>query len=137
MKIVLVLLLTNRYSNIFSQVDVATRLINNDSLQYSIAHKTQSTLKNKNDELVGYYVRIALDKKTKDTLLIKTFDFWKMYLNNPVSDWAANLLLHCLYNREASSIVAIENNRSIWMKVKGNEIKYWEDFFRIKIRQNN
>ena len=71
---------------------------------------------------------VVMEKKLRDSLLQKNFDFWKREFDNPISDWAANLLLYYLYNREASAIIAIEKNKSLWMTAKKNEVSYWERF---------
>ena len=48
-------------------------------------------------------------------------------LKDPKTDWATNLLLYCLYKRDAIEYNVVITDRKKWLLLneKRNEIKYW------------
>jgi hypothetical protein len=54
-----------------------------------------------------------------------TYSDWLNMLNSSKSDWAANLILYQIFDKDAVSFFSF-NNRSKWIKYfKGQDIEYW------------
>ena len=73
-----------------------------------------------------------MSKRIKKQLLKKSLSFWLDNLTNEKSDWATNIVLYYIYEREAMAIAAINDKRENWLQIKENEIEYWGKFLENK-----
>jgi len=64
--------------------------------------------------------------------LSKDVNFWLTKLGNDSTDFAANVLLYYLYDREASIILLIKEKKITWVSMKNEEVEYWKEFFEKK-----
>lgn len=116
-------------SNTFCQSYLTdSTYLKNDSIKYEIVFKTRSILSQKHDKKIGYYIDLDIPKPIKQKLIKKDSIFWINKLSDETSDWAANLVLYYIFDREAVLIKAVENDRTKWMKIRTNEIEYWRKF---------
>ena len=76
---------------------------------------------------------MVIETNIKDTVLWKqlksfTAEQWLCLLNNPKSDWAANLILYQVYEKEAI-LFTMYKKREDWIRYRKNEdIAYWKTF---------
>ena len=58
-------------------------------------------------------------------------DEWIELLLNNKTDWAANLILYDLYERNAVVFNTVIKSRKDWVTVsKDTDVSYWEEFLR-------
>ncbi|OFQ27130.1 hypothetical protein HMPREF2955_04725 [Prevotella sp. HMSC073D09] len=75
---------------------------------------------------VGYRVSVKLTPKQKILIVRMKRGEWLSLLNDETTDYAANILLYYIYNRDA---IVLLHNRSIrdWRDgMKEDDILYWE-----------
>ncbi len=98
--------------------------IDNDKIKYSIVIMScDSCIPISN---IGYRVKVQLSKNEME--IVKKLDYknWIILLQNNKTDWAANLILYYINDRDAS-LLARRNKRELWVKyLKLDDIKYWE-----------
>lgn len=58
---------------------------------------------------------------------------WILLLENPNSDWAANLLLFEKYNMDATEFKIIKTRKE-WLGTKNRAIKYWKNKFKMEAK---
>jgi hypothetical protein len=68
-----------------------------------------------------------MSKAYRNYLLERDTIFWLERLRNENSDWATNLILYYLYDKDASQLI-IFNVRKKWLRIKEDDIKYWKKF---------
>jgi hypothetical protein len=116
-------------STVFCQTYlIDSNYFNNDSIKYQLIFKTRSVLYQKSDQKVGYYINLNIPDSFKKKLMKMDSTFWFKKLEDETSDWATNLVLYYLYDREAILIRTVENDRRKWMKIRKKEIDYWKIF---------
>ena len=112
---------------LFGQTKFKLNDLSKDSIEYNLLLKSSKGANGllKND---GVFISIRFDTIEKQYLKSLKYGEWIRLLQNNQSDWAANLILYCLFEREA----AIFNNgfkREDWVKTMKNEdIVYWKKF---------
>lgn len=112
----------------YSQLDsLEHKFFNNDSIHYDIIYVSHSVLSKESSYISRHYVRIRMPQNYKKYLLGKDTVFWSEHLRDENSDWATNLILYYLFDRDASTMI-IYDKRKKWLNVKKNEIEYWEKF---------
>ena len=75
---------------------------------------------------IGYRVRVKLTPKQDSIIVRMKRREWLSLLNDETTDYAANILLYYIYNRDA---IVLLYNRSIreWRAaMKEDDISYWE-----------
>ena len=75
---------------------------------------------------IGYRVRVKLTPKQDSIIVRMKRREWLSLLNDETTDYAANILLYYIYNRDA---IVLLHNRSIrdWRAaMKEDDILYWE-----------
>ena len=97
--------------------------INNERIKYSIvlmACNSCAPIKN-----IGDRVIINLSKEEKDVIKKMRYSDWKYLLNDNKSDWAANLILYSLYDKDAF-LLSQYNKRQLWVEyLKNDDLKFW------------
>jgi len=98
--------------------------INNEKIKYSIvllACDTCVPITN-----LGERVIVKVTNRQKKILNQIDRKLWISLLSNTDTDWASNLLLYSIFNRNAH-ILSIYNNRGSWVKtLKKDDLDYWE-----------
>ncbi len=87
--------------------------INNKSLKYQIiilACDTCAPISN-----IGYRVLVELSNNERKLIKKISYAEWMRLLISEKSDWAANLILYNLFDRDAS-LLARRDTRSLWLK---------------------
>lgn len=115
-------------SSSYSQFDtLQQKYFSNDSIRYNIIYVSHSVLSKENDHTSKHYVSIRLSKQYRNFLLEKDSSFWFERLRNNDSDWATNLILYYLYDRDATPLTVFKDRKK-WLKIKNDDIKYWHEF---------
>ena len=99
--------------------------INNNKIKYSIGNIACDTcvpIKS-----IGYRIFVSLNKKEQKIIKEIDKETWIYLLSNPKTDWAANLILYNLYNRDAFFLTKY-NSRRLWLYIlKKDDISFWKD----------
>jgi len=97
--------------------------IRNDSIKYSVVLAVCEKcvpIKNK-----GYRIVVDLSQDQIDAVRKINYRTWMSLLKDEKSDWAANLILYYLYDRDAI-LFSLGKNRDAWLVVQKHEdIEYW------------
>jgi len=102
-------------------VDLA--FISNEKIKYSIVLKSCVTCVPISN--IGYRVRVHLSKEEEVKVRNITSETWKVLLNNSNSDWAANLILYSIYDKDAF-LLENYNDREFWFKYfKKEDLDFW------------
>lgn len=81
---------------------------------------------------IGYRVILSLSLKQEASVKQIDFKLWIKLLNNPKKDWAANIILYWIFDRDCYLIQRI-HNKNKWRKyLKNDEIEYWSAKFEEK-----
>ena len=97
--------------------------IDNKKLNYSIVLMACDTCVPIMD--IGYRVVVDLTKKQKDTVNKIDNATWLKLLNESSKDFATNLILYSLYNKDAYTLL-INNEEDEWRKYRKNQdLKFW------------
>lgn len=107
-------------------------LFDNDLLKYEIKFRTSNIFNKNKPNNFGYYVEINMTEKLKRKLKQKPLSFWADKLSDHKSDFAANVVLHYLYEREAMLINAVQADFSVWKDVRDSEKSFWFQYFTDK-----
>lgn len=97
--------------------------IQNDSIKYSVVLMTCQ----KCVPVRSVGCRIVVDLSQTQIGIVKKIDYatWMMLLNDDKTDWAANLILYYLYDRDAI-LFSLGKKRDAWCVVqKHDDIQYW------------
>jgi hypothetical protein len=98
--------------------------INNKSLKHSIVIMSCDTCVPVSNNGYRIIVDLTNDEKSK----IKKIDCegWISLLENKKSDWAANLILYDIFDRDAH-LLSRRNSRKLWVKFsKEEDIDFWK-----------
>jgi len=116
-------------NKLLSQKSTGDNFLRNDGIKYEIAIVSRSILHNRPSM---NYIIIDMPKKTKKFFLRQNFEYWKAKLTDTTSDWAANLVLYFIYERDAMNIKHLKNDINLWRSTKENQISFWKEFLRSK-----
>lgn len=101
--------------------------INNEKIKYSIGLRSCVTcvpIRN-----IGYRVSIQLSEEEEVKVKNITSETWKVLLNNRHSDWASNLILYSLYDKNAI-LLSRNDDRELWSKYfKKEDLDFWNSVF--------
>ena len=101
-----------------------TAFIDNDKINYLIAIMSCDTCVP--ISIIGYRVVINLSQEEED--IVKKIDYqdWMSLLSNEQSDWAANLILYYIFDRD-SKLLSRVKSRKEWKKYKKKEdLEFWK-----------
>lgn len=97
--------------------------INNNKIKYSIVLTSCDTCIPITN--IGYRVKVQLTKKEEIFVRKISSSTWDTLLNNINSDWAANLILYHIYDKDAL-LLSRNNNKELWTKyLKNDDISFW------------
>ena len=75
---------------------------------------------------IGYRVRVVLSENENEIIKKLNYENWMSLLSDNNSDWAANLILYNMYNKDAF-LLARNDNRVLWItSFKQDDLKYWK-----------
>jgi hypothetical protein len=109
------------YASLFSNARIQYRLIQKSDLRFS-------------NTPTKYYFDVTLSKNQQQYLLCQPFDFWESKLQDTTSDWATNIVLYYLYEKDAFLYAFIFTDRNKFLAKKNDEINFWKDFINEKFR---
>jgi hypothetical protein len=99
--------------------------IQNDSIKYEVVLLACDTCVPISS--IGYRVRVKLSEKELGVAEKISYEDWINLLNNNKTDWAANLILYYLFDKDAF-LLARSDNRELWIKnLKEDDLKYWRN----------
>ena len=97
--------------------------INNRTIKYNILLVACDTCAPIHD--IGYRVRISLSAKEDSIIKHISKRQWLSMLNDKKTDFAANLLLYQLYEREAIMFLQIKDATDWRLSMKDDDLYYW------------
>ena len=97
--------------------------INNRTIKYNILLVACDTCAPIHD--IGYRVRISLSAKEDSIIKHISKRQWLSMLNDKKTDFAANLLLYQLYEREAIVFLQIKDASDWRLAMKDDDLYYW------------
>lgn len=107
-----------------SKESLSASFINNEELKYSIKKVACDTCFPIRD--IGYRVRVHLSSKQDSAIRNMSKVQWMSKLHDCNTDFAANILLYYLYDRDAF-ILLYNSEIQDWRKaMKEDDIHYWE-----------
>ena len=81
--------------------------------------------------LPKYFIRVDLNGKQRKEVKTLTKDDWMNFLNDNRFDWAANLLLYDMYERDAFLFFGGIKNKERWrLSQKEADIQYWSQYLK-------
>lgn len=98
--------------------------IDNRTIKYNILLVACDTCAPIHD--IGYRVRISLSAKEDSIIKHISKRQWLSMLNDKKTDFAANLLLYQLYEREAIMFLQIKDASDWRLAMKENDLHYWQ-----------
>ena len=104
------------------------QLFNNDSIKFELLWISPSVESMAKKTKTGTFVELYLPKYVRDSLLKNDQKFWIDHLVGDSTDWATNLVLYYLHQRDAKLIQMLYPNREMWVSEKDREINYWSNF---------
>jgi len=105
--------------------------IKNDSLKYHFGYVGMKVNpKTKGFTLSKFIIKIDLTDSAGDLLKRIKKNEWISKLTDSTTDWATNLLLYYLYERDATQYKVNITNREYWLILnqKQKEIRYWKKY---------
>lgn len=97
--------------------------INNRTIKYNILLVACDTCAPIHD--IGYRVRISLSAKEDSIIKHISKRQWLSMLNDKKTDFAANLLLYQLYEREAILFLDVKDASDWRLAMKDDDLYYW------------
>ena len=97
--------------------------INNRTIKYNILLVACDTCAPIHD--IGYRVQISLSAKEDSIIKHISKRQWLSMLNDKKTDFAANLLLYQLYEREAIMFLQIKDASDWRLAMKDDDLYYW------------
>ena len=97
--------------------------INNRTIKYNILLVACDTCAPIHD--IGYRVRISLSAKEDSIIKHISKRQWLSMLNDKKTDFAANLLIYQLYEREAIMFLQIKDASDWRLAMKDDDLYYW------------
>lgn len=123
-RIFIIMVLVLFWLQLFSQSTYFT--FNNLKIKYSLMHRGLAI---HNDSLLSskYIIKVNLSESDKAQIKRLKKRDWLNLLQNPKTDWAANLVLYCIYEIDAIQYEINIKNRRDWLLVmKDEDIKFWK-----------
>jgi hypothetical protein len=118
---------TGSFVQIFAQNALP---LSNEKVKYEIILVTPRTIGN--DAIPSrYLIQVDLADATKKHYKTVRKEQWIRWLKDDTSDWATNLLLYSLYERDAIAFQVYIRDRKTWLgKLKTEDIEYWGSFLK-------
>ena len=115
-----------------SPTDSILTFIRNNKIKYTfVLMSCDSCAPIKN---IGYRVIVHLTQSQKENIKKINTKTWNLMLQKQHSDWATNLILYSLYDKDAF-ILSKNKNKNEWRKYsKQSDIDYWRDFFKNRLQ---
>lgn len=128
-----ILILKN--SLLFSQDKNKILILINDSIKYKILLIGPTILPDEKYQPTKQIVLINLSDEEKNYYQTLSINEWVKLLSDTKTDWATNLILYWLFEKEASKLKLGKNK---WKKIyKAKEIDVWKSFLVDNISKAN
>jgi hypothetical protein len=111
------------------QKNPGNKYINNKTIAFRIfttsldAQSRDSVIPSQN------VIKVNLSDEVKLKLKKNSAEEWLELLNNKNTDWAANLILYELYEKDATKFMVITSRKKWESKYKSIDTHYWSNFF--------
>ena len=116
-------------NNIDKQMDTFLFFIDNESIVYDFAILLNTTVA-PFINYPGLYVRVELTDEQNEIIRKLDKQTWLNLLNSTYSDFAANLILYEIYEKDGTGLYVLDRNDNcceLWKKHdKDEELDYWE-----------
>ena len=99
-------------------------LIDNRTIKYKIMKVACDTCAPIRD--IGYRVRISLSAREDSLIRHISKGQWFSMLSSKRTDFAANLLLYRLYERDALVLLYVKNTSDWRLSMKADDLHYWQ-----------
>ena len=110
-------------------------LIDNKNAKYIIKRKGLEIDSTGKVMPTTYLVCMDINKKLQKRVASKTYSNWVELLTDEKTDWATNLILYCVFKKDAFLFSSAETNREEWVRAsKEEDVKYWKNFLKEKVK---
>jgi hypothetical protein len=110
--------------------DKAT-FVNNKTIKFHVVRKSMELIDTNMIVPSKYFIRVELNNKQRSVIKNYTSADWMKLLNNVQSDWAANLILYEMHERDAFLFWSVVKNKERWrLSAKEEDIKYWNEHLK-------
>jgi hypothetical protein len=105
--------------------------IKNETIKFQVLRKSMEFIDTNNIVPSKYLIRVDLNEKQQKEVKILTKEDWMKLLKGIHTDWAANLILYYMYERDAFLYYSFINNKERWrLTEKKNDIQYWSEHLK-------
>lgn len=113
------------------EINERYRFITNDSIRYDVL-SVAPTLKATNKiRVTKYFVTVNISQNERRKYKKLNYKQWLLLLENNKTDWATNLILYDLYEKNANSFFFDIKSRKQWVvSQKEKDIKYWGKYLK-------
>lgn len=103
--------------------------IHNDSITFAVLRKSSEFVDNKGYEPISYKLRVKITREQREICKQISNDEWLGLLQDENTDWAANLILYDLFEKDALTYLKTYKNRTVWIQLgqRDADIKYWKN----------
>lgn len=109
-------------------------VINNKTLSYKIIKTPVTLLDSNKTQFPQTFIQLSLTKDEESEMHKLTSKDWRMLLSNNKSDWAANICLYHIFNKDASNFDIFKTEQE-WRKFyKKDDVLFWENQFALKTK---
>lgn len=106
------------------KVKLSLGFINNKTIKQSIVMRSCDTCFPISN--IGFRFTVLLTEDEERIIRKLEKKQWIKLLENDSSDWAANIILYYLYDKDAALFIS-RDNRSLWLLgLKNKDIEYWK-----------
>jgi len=103
--------------------------VNNANVRYEIWHYSMQLIDTNKAIPSKYVIAVSIGSNLKGKLKAFSAEQWLNWLEDNRTDWAANLLLYDLYERDAIVYKVVIKKRKDWLLAKkAEELEYWKAF---------
>ena len=110
----------------FSQAGQLFDHIDNSSIKFNLVRQSPEFIDKNKVTTPKTLVRIKISALDSQIIRRMKPDDWIRELNNPKNDWAANLMLYAIYEKDAVQFKVI-HIRDEWINTyKASDMEYWK-----------
>lgn len=105
------------------------KFIKNKTIKFEVVRKSFEFIDTNNIVPAKYFIKVNSNSNQRKEIKTLTSEDWKKLLNDTHSDWAANLILYDMYERNAFFFI-IKNKRKWRMFQMERDIQYWSEHLK-------
>lgn len=117
------------YLTVYSQSSLS--FIRNDSIKFRYGFRTPS-LFDKHPVPSYYVIHVTINKEQRIAAKGVNRECWIRLLKDKSTDWAANLILYDLYQKDATDFRILDlKSRDDWvLEIRQRDISYWTKYLK-------